>query len=385
MQPTPKNKTTTTPVSSWSNKKYYSYALFSTALILLLGLAGIEWFLNYQLRQIAHSEQMQPGLIQFDTKLGWHLAPTWKGTHSHHDFNTLYTINSAGLRDQPAQAKLPRRKIAVLGDSFTFGLGVADPETFTARLNNADSENHFINLGVPGYSTDQEYLQFKQFSRLNTPDAVLLVVYLSNDLFDNQLPFPMQADHAKPFFSLQAGKLLVNKVPLTRTSKAAKARKKSLSEIVLGNTQLETPWLTRSLGSLTIFRRLGLLQNPVQIPDQYFEQRFSEAVDLFLVLVDAIEELSANGVELNIALLPGMSYITQPASLSAQYQEYLRKILVQKLSNKPGINIIDLAANMRADNSGNNYQSWYFPNEGHLTPAGHQYVANVLAKNIMLP
>jgi hypothetical protein len=30
----------------------------------------------------------------------------------------------------------------------------------------------------------------------------VLITYLGNDLFDNQLPFPLQADNAKPFFEL---------------------------------------------------------------------------------------------------------------------------------------------------------------------------------------
>lgn len=383
MQSTIKKKTPSSPISNWSKKKYYGFAIFSTTLMLLVGLACIEWFLSYQLKQIAHSEKMQAGLIQFDNSLGWQLSPGWKGTHSHHDFNTLYTINRTGLRHF-AELQPKSGQVAVLGDSFTFGLGVADNETFTAHMNKADPENYFINLGVPGYSTDQEYLLLKRFSQYNVLDSVLLVVYLSNDLFDNQLPFPMQADHAKPFFSLQAGQLIANKTPLTTASKAARARKSSLTDIVLGDTQLETTWLTQALGSLTIFRQLDLLQNPAQLSDQYFKERFSEAIVLFLALTDAIKELPTTSKQLNIALLPGISYITQPTSLSAQYQEYLRKILVQKLSDKTGINVIDLASTMRTDSNANNHQKWYFPNEGHLTPAGHEFVAKTLIQNLYL-
>ena len=47
----------------------------------------------------------------------------------------------------------------------------------------------------------------------------------------------------------------------------------------------------------------------------------------------------------------------------------------------PDINVIDLAAAMRtaADKTS---QQWYFPNEGHLTPQGHQFVARLFSEKL---
>ncbi len=85
------------------------------------------------------------------------------------------------------------------------------------------------------------------------------------------------------------------------------------------------------------------------------------------------------GAELVIALLPGAWLYKNTESLSARYQEYLRKQLVAGLSGDPW-SVIDLAAAMRAA-ADKSSQPWYFPNEGHLTPQGHQFVARLVSRD----
>ena len=71
-----------------------------------------------------------------------------------------------------------------------------------------------------------------------------------------------------------------------------------------------------------------------------------------------------------------------PGSFSAQYQEYLRQRL--KVAAFPdGVQVIDAALPMRKtfqDESGN--VTFFFPNEGHFTPDGHQWVAEFLSKKL---
>ena len=370
-------------VSNWSREKYASFALFTLLLSLLVSLGAIEGFLRYQDHQIAQSDQMDPGLILFDPELGWRLTPHWSGSHQHYDFNVDYHIDYTGIRADPQDAR-DRPRVAVMGDSFTFGLGVADTETFVSLLN-ADEETagSYVNLGVPGYSTDQEYLLFKEIGKSIAPDVVLLVVYLGNDLFDNQLPFPMQADHAKPFFRLgQNGSLLLENSPVPADSKPASARATSLSSIVLGDEKPASPLLTQALGWLHITRRLELFQQQGTVPEVVFQERFDPAIRLFLALVSALHDASREiGADLSIALLPGSSYINRPESLSTQFQEHLRKRLVAELEDAFEIPVIDLASKMRAAPKDTKKQ-WYFPNEGHLTPRGHRYVARLLAGEI---
>jgi len=92
---------------------------------------------------------------------------------------------------------LPKRKeeyrILVLGDSVTFGPGVAQDQIFTSRLQRILTERtqrpiRVINTGVGGYNTVQENAFFKSQGLSLAPDMVILV-YVTNDIETIKGPF----------------------------------------------------------------------------------------------------------------------------------------------------------------------------------------------------
>jgi lysophospholipase L1-like esterase len=98
--------------------------------------------------------------------------------------------NSRGFRTpefetRPAPGRL---RIAVLGDSSTFGWGVAQSEAYPERLRAALAERlrvaperiEVINLGVPGYSSFQGLAMLRRVALALAPDLVVWS-YLSND------------------------------------------------------------------------------------------------------------------------------------------------------------------------------------------------------------
>ena len=104
---------------------------------------------------------------------------------------------------------------------------------------------------------------------------MLLVVYLANDLFDNNRPFPLQADHAKPYFRLDTDRqLLLKNTPVPLATKSAAARNTGLAYAVLGDKKPSPPLLTRTLGQLRLARRLGIFQQPGSIDEGIFQVRF---------------------------------------------------------------------------------------------------------------
>lgn len=358
------------------------FIFLSLTLSLSFSIVIAEWVLRYQRQSIEHeintSERMEPGMILYDAQLGWKLKPYWSGKHHHYDYDVTYNIDRDGFRR--SETRRENVDYAVVGDSFSFGLGVNDDETFAALLNaSSEEKNVYRNYSVPGYSTDQQLLLLNRLKdRIDTD--VLLVVYLGNDIFDNMRGYPLQAEHAKPYFKLTDNTLSLENTPVPLAPKSAAARKNTISNIVLGqphHAKNFSDWFAR----LEINRRLGLFQQKAALTDEEMDHQFSESLKLFNALVYEIHKLTNKSArKLNVVLLPGRSYVEQPESVSAQYQEYFRQ-MIQSSLDVSSIKVMDLAAHLRALHD-KGIHKLYYPNEGHLTPLGHQYVADYLAVQI---
>src|SRR5262249_61615194 len=92
-------------------------------------------------------------------------------------------------REFPGASPAGTKRILVLGDSFTEGVGVSAAETFTAQLQSLlDGAGldrwRIINAGVASYSPLLEYLYLKTQGLALEPDVVLLNLDLS-DVYDD--------------------------------------------------------------------------------------------------------------------------------------------------------------------------------------------------------
>jgi len=145
-----------------------------------------------------------PPLWRPDGQVGWALIPGAEGdavvcdgsrdVARHH-----VRINSAGYRDRERSyvpdGATPR--VVVLGDSFTEALQVSLPETFTQRLEGALGAE-VLNLGVSGYSTDNELRLFRLRAASYAPDVVLLVFFVGNDVLENGAMLYLKNPHGLP-------------------------------------------------------------------------------------------------------------------------------------------------------------------------------------------
>lgn len=99
-----------------------------------------------------------------------------------------YPINSKGLRGPEPDPARP--KVLLVGDSFTFGEGVAVADTFASRVEASlagrfDPPPQVLNGGVPGYGTEAEAGRLPGWLKEFAPRAVVLV-YVPND------PIPLE-------------------------------------------------------------------------------------------------------------------------------------------------------------------------------------------------
>ena len=106
------------------------------------------------------------------------LCPNFVGVFSTPDYSVVYKTNSKGLRDQeyPAE-KLPgKTRILAIGDSFTFGTGIAYGDRYTDLLESAFDDVEVITMAVPGSGHDQQLMQFAHEGIAYRPDHVFVFV-----------------------------------------------------------------------------------------------------------------------------------------------------------------------------------------------------------------
>ena len=136
----------------------------------------------------------QPDLYVADLELGKRMRPGWEGG----EFEAPVVINSKGLRNPeiPYQKPAGVYRILALGDSWTFGFRMNEPDAYPRQLERDLNERavargylsrfEVINAGVIGYSTDQEAAYLRVEGWKYQPDLVLVNYYSVNDT-DNKL------------------------------------------------------------------------------------------------------------------------------------------------------------------------------------------------------
>lgn len=124
---------------------------------------------------------------QADRIGGWRMLPEMqakrmRGVREHADF--VVTTNADGLRTSvPRERRAGVQRVAVMGDSTTFGWGVDDGGTVADGLQAAlDADGgpavEVMNGGQPGYTTTQAAVFFDAVVRHYRPDLVVLFLPL---------------------------------------------------------------------------------------------------------------------------------------------------------------------------------------------------------------
>lgn len=138
------------------------------------------------------SWEPEPGIKEFEIR-DLRLAPLHgaKGPLPSR-FVVSYHFNSDGFRDREWTKQKPpgTRRIAMLGDSFTCGMGVHEPDTLPRQLEAALQSTsptsvkriEVMNFGIAGWDTRTERLCYDTIAREFHPDLVVLVMVHNDDM-----------------------------------------------------------------------------------------------------------------------------------------------------------------------------------------------------------
>ncbi|MFI5120228.1 MAG: SGNH/GDSL hydrolase family protein [Thermoanaerobaculia bacterium] len=193
-------------ISSRELGKNAGVALAALVLGLALAEAGLRLFFPQPLAERYGSPAAGGPLVAIDPELGWTLRENVSGVSSDEPWQADLATNALGFRDVNHGEKATGvTRVVVLGDSFVFGSGVKQDEPVTRRLAALLGPSfEVINLGVPGYGTDQALLTLRRWGPRLSPDIVL-AGFFWNDVMENASAemYGMQ----KPRFVLAKGSL----------------------------------------------------------------------------------------------------------------------------------------------------------------------------------
>lgn len=342
---------------------------------------------------------------RYDRDLGWDGLENAEGTFEWVDTRHAVRQNRFGYRGAAYDyRRTGQKRMVVLGDSFTWGFGVENPQIFTSIMERqASSPLEIVNLGVSGYGTDQEYLLWRGKGHLWSPDRVVLMVTVFTDFFENTV-----ADahgYSKPLFQWTAsGGFELSNVPVPPRltswddgpSRVAPPRS-LLADFLLAHSALANVVAGAALKSPAI---RGYLETHDIVPARlagydwecflYMGGANARAELSWATMFRLISELEADvtrrGADFSVVIIPS------PAQVYPELWERFSRITsvpsggglaadipsrrVREWCESKGIHVIDLLPVLRAEAVKNPYL--YYPINRHWTADGHALVAKVL-------
>jgi lysophospholipase L1-like esterase len=294
---------------------------------------------------------------RYDPDLGWSHVPGFSAGDYWGPGRPL-RINRQGFRgphDVPASPPAGKVRLVCSGDSFTFGYGVGDLETWCAQLERIDPRLETINMGQSGYGIDQAYLWYRRDGAPLAPS-----VHAFAFIYDDFIRVIRDRD-GKPVIRVVDGKLRVENVPVPR-----------------GHNPF--PWLQRHSRVLDELRSVTLLRRAV---GSVLERSgppwtLGEGARIsFRILSRLASRHARKGAVLVLVYLPTRE------DLSSSTFDELRAWLAEQ-AEKQQIAYVDLTADMRAL-APERAQELFLRNDevpqgggGHYNEAGNRFVATHL-------
>ncbi|MBL4844296.1 MAG: hypothetical protein JKY65_02110 [Planctomycetes bacterium] len=284
------------------------------------------------------------------------------------DFDVQVSTNSQRFRGQREYEMAPKAgttRVLVLGDSFVYGVGAGDSETYPHQLeqllNEGQTTFEVINAGIYGSGTGEQVVWYEQWPIRFEPALVVLTVY-ENDFQD---------DRRRPAFVLKGEELAPRTRADLQESSKDQASLRSITRRLPGYT-----YLSQHSHLLNLLRRAATvgLRPPEASQPALAVEPAAEGPKRNLLHHLELKRLegvvSGHGGRLVVVYIPSRAAIweTSPppesnhviASLTESCQEL-------------GLQFEDLTTVMRREYTAE--APLYFKGDMHCTPAGYHAVA----------
>lgn len=155
-------------------------------------------------------------LFRYDETLGWIGIPNTYVPDAYGPGKYVRT-NSRGFRDDDEIAvRVPRGKLRIVcsGDSFTYGQGVANNQTWCHRFSELDDRYETANLGQSGYGVDQFYLRYMR-DGVNLEHSIHVFAFVAGDL-TRMGYMGHNGKFGKPVLKVDQDEIVADNIPVPR-------------------------------------------------------------------------------------------------------------------------------------------------------------------------
>lgn len=256
--------------------------------------------------------------------------------------------------------------VPVFGDSFAFGLGVDDDQTFLSLVSGG-MPGRLVNFGLPGTAIPQQLdILERQYERLGSPNACVFVFFMGNDFQDIVGAARAARSHAP-----------AEAAPLSRFQRVNDwvARRRWLSHLYL--FQWPRAIAVREYNA----RQAVPLQDPVFLLMSknavFLDEAERDVSDVVNRLWEAAKERQFNPIAI---LIPDRYQVDEALRVDlARYYGYAGPLdpaapnrLIKSAFQRIGVPVIDATPCLRGGSG------LYYVRDNHLTAAGHRAVAACL-------
>lgn len=270
-------------------------------------------------------------------------------------------------RDEPSCPVLAenRRRVVVIGDSFTYGSEVECDQAFPAQLGALLPDTEVLNLGVRAYGVGQAALKYWLYGSRLEPDVVVFAIF-GPDYYRTPLSFYR---FAKPRFALapDGRSPTFDHVPVPPADVVLREAEASLPPLSYGWALLRQAVLTsRAWQDLTHH-------------DEVFYYAYDDVHEA--ILRRTAEIVAARKAQLLVVYVPQAYEFAWPPGPPSLERAHLERVF--RRAAVPFIDLVDeLSARHSPDTVRTTFYLWTEDRAGHFSPRGNRAVAEILADAI---